>query len=460
MKFKKKIVLIVDNDLHYTSEMTQLLNNEGLDCFSMGNEPDYERFVQFESPFLVMLDSSMPDFVPLANFCNNRQIPLIFLCKPSVTDYRLLARFSSFGIVQKDAPFPAVLASVMNAFNLNEALPVCENSTLRNSVNKILFNAMIETVWIIDLDASILDVNSRVEKVLGYSREEILQIGLGGIDCDHTIDDIAVLCRAMPKDKFQVFETVHKKKDGSPIPVEISSILIPYQGSEVILSIARDISERKTAEKEIRRQLAEKETLLRAVHHRMKNHISTISNLLMLQLGSVTNKEALSVLQDAISRVDCMRILYESLLHAADYTNLSTQKYIQTIIDSILSLFPEKGEHISIIIDIEETSIDEKKLFPLGVITEELFTNIFKYAYKHKKSGTVNVSLKKIEKGLRLVIQDDGDGLPEGFDLNTSNGFGLMIVKMLALQLHATFEISNKNGTRSEIVIPVNLRRQ
>lgn len=107
---------------------------------------------------------------------------------------------------------------------------------------------MNDTVWIIDFDAKLIDVNNTALTLLGYTREELLHIGLAGIDSTLNKEVIKSLAERMPGDKLQVFETVHRAKDGREFQVEVSSTIITYRGEKVILSIARDITDRKRIE--------------------------------------------------------------------------------------------------------------------------------------------------------------------------------------------------------------------
>jgi PAS domain S-box-containing protein len=111
-----------------------------------------------------------------------------------------------------------------------------------------LINEMHDTVWVIDFDGNFIDINSAAENILGYSREELLSIGPADIDSSLSEEDIKKLIEEIPINKFQVFETTHIAKDGKEIPVEIKSCIIKYQGKDAILSIGRDITDRKQAE--------------------------------------------------------------------------------------------------------------------------------------------------------------------------------------------------------------------
>jgi diguanylate cyclase (GGDEF)-like protein/PAS domain S-box-containing protein len=123
---------------------------------------------------------------------------------------------------------------------------------LRESEEKYreLINGMHDMVWVIDFKGNFIDVNNAAVDVLGYSREELLSMGPQDIDTTLGAKKIRGLIKGMPTDQIQVFETTHTTKDGKTIPVEIKSTLVTSQGKRAILSIARDITERKQQEKQ------------------------------------------------------------------------------------------------------------------------------------------------------------------------------------------------------------------
>ncbi|HDQ05576.1 MAG TPA: response regulator [Candidatus Bathyarchaeota archaeon] len=115
-----------------------------------------------------------------------------------------------------------------------------------------LLNGMNDTAWVIDLDGNFIDVNDAAVNVLGYSREELLSMGPKDLSKNLPEAEVKALIDNMPKDEIQVFEAIHFTKDGKQIPVEISSSLVTYKGKQAILSIARDIAERKKAREQLR----------------------------------------------------------------------------------------------------------------------------------------------------------------------------------------------------------------
>jgi PAS domain S-box-containing protein len=212
--------------------------------------------------------------------------------------------------------------------------------------------------------------------------------------------------------------------------------------------------DRKRAEEEIKTQLLEKEILLREVHHRIKNNIASISGLLSLRLQTIGNPAAVPVLQDAISRVDSMRILYDKLLLSKGYETISVKNYVDSLTDGIVALFPGDAK-VTVDKQIADFHLDAKRLFPLGLIINELITNKMKYAFTGRDAGKIKISLTKDDKHVKFAIQDDGNGLPSGFDIEQSKGFGLTLVKMLCQQLAGTFSMENNAGVSCQIEFPI-----
>jgi len=211
---------------------------------------------------------------------------------------------------------------------------------------------------------------------------------------------------------------------------------------------------RKKAEKEVKLQLEEKSTILKETHHRIKNNFATISGLLNTQAMSLENPEAVTALNNAAGRVNSMAILYEKMLHADSYLNSSVKEYLNSLIKDIASLFPQSS-NITIEKQIQELSLSPKELFPIGIMLNELLTNIFKYAYIGKESGIVKINLKLENNYITLTIQDNGIGLANDFDIKKQKGFGIALIRMLTEQLRGEFSMENFNGTKTILKFPV-----
>ncbi|HPF50142.1 MAG TPA: PAS domain S-box protein [Draconibacterium sp.] len=169
-------------------------------------------------------------------------------------------------IVRKDGVVITVLTNGIPMLGENETLigyrgadndvteKIKAEKQLAESEQKFrnIINGMVDTVWVIDFEANIIDVNNSAVEIMGYSREELLSMRISDIDYALESEQIALLAANMPADITQVFESVHTTREGKQIPVEIYSSLIRYGDKNDILSIARDVTERKKAEKQLR----------------------------------------------------------------------------------------------------------------------------------------------------------------------------------------------------------------
>ncbi len=211
--------------------------------------------------------------------------------------------------------------------------------------------------------------------------------------------------------------------------------------------IITDVSELKHAQETLQRDLEEQKILLRETHHRIKNNVAAVESLLSLQASFSSNQEAIAVLQEAISRLEIMRELYDRMLIAGDDRDIPVDEYMEGLTKSVADLFAG-NKKITIDKQFDSFTLCSKLLFPFGIITNELLTNTLKYAFVNRDAGHVRISITIRGDLVTLVVKDDGTGLPKGFEPQASNGFGLMLVHMLTRQLEGTFKMERDAGTR------------
>ncbi len=214
-----------------------------------------------------------------------------------------------------------------------------------------------------------------------------------------------------------------------------------------LIILAIDITERKLSDEKILNLLKEKEILIKEVHHRIKNNMSTISGILFLQSDAMHDSSAIAALNDAQSRVHSMMVLYDKLYRSDSFIEMPIIDYLNPLIDEIICGFPN-SQKVKIEKRIDTFIIDSTLLFPLGIIVNELLTNIMKYAFPDGTPGHIIVSASVINDNAIIVIEDNGSGLPENIDINNSNGFGLCLVGILTEQLKGSIKIERINGTR------------
>ncbi|HUW69223.1 MAG TPA: PocR ligand-binding domain-containing protein [bacterium] len=213
------------------------------------------------------------------------------------------------------------------------------------------------------------------------------------------------------------------------------------------VKLARAIAERKTAEENVRNLLTEKELILKEVHHRIKNNMSTMSSLLSLQARSARDRSAAIALQDAGNRIRSMYILYDKLYQSSDFSELSVKDYLSSLVDDVVASFPN-SQMVEIEKDFPDFPLDVKRLQPLGIIINELLTNTMKYAFGGKERGLITVSATKYGNRVVAFVQDDGCGFPASVSFDSSTGFGLQLVHALAEQLDGTIRMEQGVGTK------------
>ena len=214
------------------------------------------------------------------------------------------------------------------------------------------------------------------------------------------------------------------------------------------VNLAGALAKQQESEKEIRNQLAQKEVLVKEIHHRIKNNIASIEGFLSLQADSTHSGEAKDTLRQAIARVHSVRSLYETLLIGEDQHEVSVKDYTERIVESLLAISPEAA-HITVERQIADFALSAKQVLPVGIVLNELLTNIFKHAFAGRPTGHVAIQLDKTGTQVTLTIKDNGVGLDERAAENPSTGFGLAIVRMLAEQLDGTYSMKTGNGTQS-----------
>jgi len=172
---------------------------------------------------------------------------------PKKYDVRLINKKGETRIALLDiGMMPGTKQSIVSIIDITERKQAVARLHETEKNYRELIDGMNETVWVIDFDGNLIDVNRTGVTILGYSKDELLKVGLFGIDSSLKRENIKALAQAMPKDKLQIFETSHKTKNGRIFPVEVYSSLINYHGNQAILSIARDITGRKKAENDLR----------------------------------------------------------------------------------------------------------------------------------------------------------------------------------------------------------------
>jgi PAS domain S-box-containing protein len=246
-------------------------------------------------------------------------------------------------------------------------------------------------------------------------------------------------------------ETVRQRKDGRRVHVRISSAPLRNPAGNTIgtMEVVEDITERKAAEERMRASLQEKESLLKEVHHRVKNNLQIISSLLSLQASSVKDPGVLELFTESQNRVRAMALVHESLYRSGDLARIDLGPHVESICAHLYRSYGVDAGRIELQTEIGDVALDLDHAIPCGLIINELVSNALKHAFPGGRRGRILVALV-VEAGGKytLVVQDSGVGLPAKVDVSATDSLGLQLVWGLTQQLRGRVVVGREEGTR------------
>ena len=224
--------------------------------------------------------------------------------------------------------------------------------------------------------------------------------------------------------------------------------------------------ERKRDEEKIRKMLAEKELLLKEVHHRVKNNMMVIASLLQIQTQRVSDQKTITVLQESQNRIRAMMTIYEKLYQTTDLTHIALGEYFSELARSLFAAYNVRSGTIDLETAISNITLDINRTIPCGLIINELVSNTLKYAFPGERKGRIKIEFRAMDDNGRdtacrapmyaLTVANNGVPLPAGFDITKSTGFGLQLVNMLAGQLGGKLQVYSREWTEFQVTFPQN----
>ena len=217
----------------------------------------------------------------------------------------------------------------------------------------------------------------------------------------------------------------------------------------------QDVTNRQLAKLQIEKSLREKEMLLREIHHRVKNNLQIISSLLYFQSKKIRDSEDLAVFSEGQNRLRSMILVHENLYRSDDLMHIEVGDYLRALTDGIRQSYMPMSMRVDLAIDIQPMGLPLEIAMPVGMIVNELLSNVYKYAFPDERRGVVRIGVIPMEGAFEIGVDDNGVGLPQGIDLERPMTFGLQLVHGLTSQLGGRLSCERNGGTSVRVHVPI-----
>ena len=314
-----------------------------------------------------------------------------------------------------------------------------------------IVNQSFLRIFELNKDSSIKNVNDR-----DWSQWRVFDEHSMLLDMDkHPVRKAALTCRPVRDQLIAV------KAPTNPnikwLLVSAEPILDSQGHIYRLICTYHDITERKRDEEQIKAALAEKEVLLKEIHHRVKNNLQVISSLISLQSDNLTDNRMLDEFNDIRDRVRSMALVHEKLYQTSDLAQLNFADYAASLLHSLWRSHGTLAEKVRFNSVLAPVKLSIEAAVPCGLILNELAGNALKHAFPNGSDGEVTVALEynAPTDAICLRVHDNGVGLPAGLDWQQSKSLGLRLVRILAGQLRGTIETETGTGTEFRVTFPL-----
>jgi len=307
-------------------------------------------------------------------------------------------------------------------------------------------------------DRSVLFINDKVQEQIGYEPEKFLSGELSVMDLiveedrARVIEEITQCIRADVRfnSRFQV-----RLKSGELRFYEtFGSSFRSLKKETVIEGFATDITEKIHDEMELQQMLADKEMLIKEVHHRVKNNLAMIGSLIHLQQDATESTLLKNGLDDLDRRISSIALIHEKLYQSDDLSVVNFKNYIEELILRLKSTLSSPLHELIIETKIEGIVLPVDRSIPLGLIINELITNSVKHIDKDVGEIVIKIGMDYKDGDFILTVSDNGTGLPKGFNPSETDSLGFQLIEALTHQISGRLNFFNAGGAFFELVFP------
>jgi PAS domain S-box-containing protein len=334
------------------------------------------------------------------------------------------------------------------------------------------YRLLVETVnagaLTLGLDGMVQYANQQAAALLGVRLEQILGGVLDPFIAPEDLEHFHTLFDESRRGKAAGEVTLLGTR--GLVPVQLAARRLDEAEHPVICVVVTDLTERHLIEQALRRAnetlearvaertaalqaaLADKDALLREVHHRVKNNLQMLCDLMYLQMEAMPDRDQHQDLQDAYGRIYAIARLHEQLHQAMQGGRIHLGEYLGRLVDGFTRLHAPvrttlEAANVDVLLDLDRS-------IHVGLIVNELLTNAVKHAFRAGSRGEVTVAVCAAGSQIQLQVRDNGRGLPEDIDPEQATSLGLRTVHILASRLKARMRVTRNSGTSFTLTFP------
>lgn len=230
---------------------------------------------------------------------------------------------------------------------------------------------------------------------------------------------------------------------------------IAIQQSELYHQAQTELKERQRVEQQLKTSLKEKESLLKEIHHRVKNNLQIISSVLRLQSDFIKDEQVLTLFKDSQTRIRSMALIHEKLYKSNDLRRINMDDYIRDLVSSLMPSHGTAIGEIQLNVDAKDVYLTIDSAIPCGLIIHELVSNALKHAFSSPtgENPVIRIEIKPTTTDLQYVVavSDNGIGFPPGIDFRATESLGMELVCVFTEQLDGAIDLQVDGGTRFAI---------
>lgn len=314
-------------------------------------------------------------------------------------------------------------------------------------------------IFRVTLDGRYLQANPHMAAMFGYaSPEELMDFSRDSALDSHAdpAERETLVSEILDKGHVENREMRRVRRDGSPVWISVSlrAVRDPSGRPMYLDGFAVDVTSRRKNEERLQASLAEKEVLLKEIHHRVKNNLQILMSLMNLQAESMGRAEDVEAFRAMQCRVRSISLVHERLYGSGNLSAVDMRGYLSELVKQLSGACLDVARTVALDLRVEDITLSVDKAIPLGLLLTELITNAFKHAFRTGTPGTLRVSLRRAGRTCVAEVEDNGPGIPPDFNPDQSRTLGFQLIRALEGQLGGTVKYHSRGGAHFEVSFP------